>query len=134
QAFSIRRRCASGSLAESIQLIKSRRSVDVRSLHCAFANGVALRAECRSRDTIEKQQGRRLPAASIEPALSIRRRRVSDCLAASIQLIKSLRAIGVKSLHLAFATGSAARTWRRSVGALGSASSPTSLGFIRFID
>jgi hypothetical protein len=33
QAFSIRRLCAAGSLAESIQLIKSLRSIDVRSLH-----------------------------------------------------------------------------------------------------
>jgi hypothetical protein len=46
---------------------------------------------------------------SIEQAFSIRRLRVSDCLAESIQLIKSLRAIGVRSLHWAFAVGVAAR-------------------------
>ena len=44
QAFSIRLLCASGSFAESIQLIKSLRSSGVRSLHCAFAIGLAARA------------------------------------------------------------------------------------------
>src|SRR5213080_4487225 len=73
---------------------------------------------------IEKHQGRRFPAASIEQAFSILRLRVSGCLAESIQLIKSLRSIGVRSLHLAFAFGSAARALRRSVGTLGSDSSP----------
>jgi hypothetical protein len=47
----------------------------------------------------EKHQGRRFPAASIEQAFSIRRLCVSGCLAESIQLIKSLRSIGVRSLH-----------------------------------
>jgi hypothetical protein len=40
-------------LAESIQLIKSRRSIGVRSLHWALAIGVALRAVKRLNDTIE---------------------------------------------------------------------------------
>ena len=66
---------------------------------------------------------------SIEQAFSIRRRRVSGCLAESSQLMKSLRAIGVRSLHLAFATGSAASASRRSVGAPGSDSSTAGLGF-----
>jgi hypothetical protein len=48
---------------------------------------------------IEKHQGRRFPAVSIAQAFSIRRLCVSGCLAESIQLIKSLRAIGVSSLH-----------------------------------
>src|SRR6266446_4381915 len=82
---------------------------------------------------IEKHQGRRFPAISIEQAFSIRRLRVSGCLAESIQLIKSLRAIGVRSLHLAFAIGVAARALRRSVGTLGFASPPAGLGFILFI-
>jgi hypothetical protein len=50
-------------------------------------------------EPLEKHQGRRFPAASIEQAFSIRRLRVSGCLAESIQLIKSLRAIGVRSFH-----------------------------------
>jgi hypothetical protein len=48
---------------------------------------------------IEKHQGRRFPAASITQAFSIRRLCASGCLAESIQLMKSLRAIGVRSLH-----------------------------------
>src|SRR5437016_11566780 len=76
-------------------------------------------------------QGRRLPAASIEQAFSIRRLRVSGCLAESIQLIKSRRAIGVRSLHWAFAFGAAAKALPRAVGGLGSDSSPSTLGFIR---
>jgi hypothetical protein len=50
-------------------------------------------------EPLEKHQGRRFPAASIEQAFSIRCLRVSGCLAESIQLIKSRRAIGVRSLH-----------------------------------
>ena len=50
-------------------------------------------------EPLEKHQGRRFPAASIEAALSILRLRVCGCLADSIQLTKSLRAIGVRSLH-----------------------------------
>jgi hypothetical protein len=53
--------------------------------------------------------GRRFPPASIEQAFSIRRLCASGCLAESIQLIKSLRSIGVRSLHWAFALGVAAR-------------------------
>jgi hypothetical protein len=50
-------------------------------------------------EPLEKHQGRRFPAASIEQAFSIRRLCVSGCLAESIQLIKSLRSTGVRSLH-----------------------------------
>ena len=46
-----------------------------------------------------KNQGRRFPAASITQAFSIRRLCASGCLAEFIQLIKSLRSIGVRSLH-----------------------------------
>ena len=60
-------------------------------------------------EPVEKHQGRRFPAASIEQAFSIRRLCASGCLAESIQLIKSLRSIGVRSLHWAFALGVAAR-------------------------
>jgi hypothetical protein len=48
---------------------------------------------------IKKYQGRRFPTASISQAFSIRRLCASDCLAESIQLIKSLRSIGVSPLH-----------------------------------
>src|SRR5438067_7061862 len=54
-------------------------------------------------------QGRRFPAASITQVFSIRRLCASGCLAESIQLIKSLRSVGVRSLHWAFAIGVAAR-------------------------
>jgi hypothetical protein len=50
-------------------------------------------------EPLEKHQGRRFPAASIEQAFSIRRLCASGCLAESIQPIKSLRSIGVRSLH-----------------------------------
>src|SRR5260221_14496362 len=63
----------------------------------------------------------------------MRRLRVSGCLAESIQLIKSLRAIGVRSLHRAFAIGVAARALRTSVGTLGPDSSPAGFGFLLFI-
>jgi hypothetical protein len=53
----------------------------------------------RTTSGIEKHQGRRFPAASITQAFSIRRLCASGCLAESIQLIKSLRSIGVRSLH-----------------------------------
>jgi hypothetical protein len=69
----------------------------------------------------------------MEQVLSIRRLRVSNCLAESIQLIKSLRAIGVSSLHLAFAVGLAERALRRSVGTLGSDSTAADFGFILLI-
>ncbi len=75
----------------------------------------------------------RYPAASIAQAFSIRRLCASGCLAESIQLIKFLCAIGVRSLHLAFAIGVAARALRSSVGTLGSDSSPARLGFSLFI-
>jgi hypothetical protein len=50
-------------------------------------------------NNVEKHQGRRFPAASITQAFSIRRLCLSGSLAESIQLIKSLRSTGVRSLH-----------------------------------
>ncbi len=44
-------------------------------------------------------RGLRFPAASLEEMLSVLRLRVSGCFADSIQVIKSLRAIGVRPLH-----------------------------------
>src|SRR5713101_4623162 len=51
-------------------------------------------------------------------AFSIRRLRVSGCLAELIQRIQSRRAIGVISAHNACARGAAARALRRSIGTL----------------
>src|SRR5205823_4330400 len=76
---------------------------------------------------------RRFPAASIEQALSIRRLRVSSCLAESIQLIKSRRAIGVRSFHCAFDFGAAASALRRSAGTFASGSFPARLELFLFI-
>src|SRR5260370_17445886 len=71
-----------------------------------FPAGAVFGTRWASISKIEKHQGRRFPAASIEQAFSIRRLSVSGCLAESIQLIKSLRPIGVKSLHSSFSTAS----------------------------
>lgn len=57
-------------------------------------------------------------------AFSIRRLRVSGCLAELIEKIQSRRAIGVMSSHPACASGAAARALRRSIGTLISGSSP----------
>ena len=57
-------------------------------------------------------------------AFSIRRVRVSCCLAELIEKIQSRRAIGVMSSHPACASGAAARALRRSIGTLISGSSP----------
>jgi len=57
-------------------------------------------------------------------AFSIRRRRVSGCLAEVIEKIQSRRAVGVISAHDACAGGAAARAWRRSIGTLISGSAP----------
>ncbi len=57
-------------------------------------------------------------------AFSIRRLRVSGCLAEVIEKIQSRRAIGVMSSHPPCASGAAARALRRSVGTLISGSSP----------
>jgi hypothetical protein len=65
------------------------------------------------------------PAASISQAFSIRRARVSDCLAGVIQWIHSLRATSVMSDHTGRVFGAAARALRRSAGTLGSGSFPT---------
>src|SRR5215831_9714174 len=123
QTFSTRLLRISESLADSTQLAKSLRSSDVSLLHCPFAFGVSASALCRFIGTIAKQHGRRFPAASLLGILSIRRFLVSDCLAESIHVIKSLRASGVRSLHWAFAFGAAAKTSRRSAGTLTSGSS-----------
>jgi len=57
-------------------------------------------------------------------AFSIRRLRVSGCLAELIEKIQSRRAIGVMSAHPACASGAALRAFRRSAGTLISGSSP----------
>ena len=57
-------------------------------------------------------------------AFSIRRRRVSGCLAELIEKIQSRRAMGVMSSHPARATGAVASALRRSIGTLTSGSSP----------
>ncbi len=57
-------------------------------------------------------------------AFSIRRLRVSDCLAELIEKIQSRRASGVMSSHPACASGADARALRRSIGTLISGSSP----------
>ena len=71
-----------------------------------------------------KQHNRRLPDASMSQAFSIRRLRVSGCLAVLIEKIQSRRAIGVISAHDACAGGVAARALRRSIGIRSSGSSP----------
>jgi hypothetical protein len=71
-----------------------------------------------------KQHNRRFPDASMSQAFSIRRLRVSGCLAVLIEKIQSRRAIGVISAHDASAGGAAARALRRSIGTLVSGSSP----------
>ena len=71
-----------------------------------------------------KQHNRRFPDASMSQAFSIRRLRVSGCLAVLIEKIQSRRAMGVISAHAARADGAAARAWRRSIGTLASGSSP----------
>src|SRR5271169_4472751 len=65
-----------------------------------------------------KQHNRRFPEASMSHAFSIRRRRVSGCLAVLIEKTQSRRAIGVMSSHPARASGAAARALRRSIGTL----------------
>jgi hypothetical protein len=71
-----------------------------------------------------KQHNRRFPDASMSHAFSIRRLRVSGCLAELIEKIQSRRANGVMSSHPACARGAAARALRRSIGTLISDSSP----------
>src|ERR1700680_54813 len=71
-----------------------------------------------------KQHNRRFPEASMSHAFSIRRLRVSGCLAELIEKIQSRRAIGVMSSHPTCASGAAARALRRSIGTLISGSSP----------
>src|SRR5271154_635666 len=71
-----------------------------------------------------KQHSRRFPEESMSHAFSIRRLRVSGCLAELIEKIQSRRAIGVMSSHPACASGVAARALRRSNGTRTSGSSP----------
>jgi len=71
-----------------------------------------------------KQHNRRFPDASMSHAFSIRRLRVSGCLAELIEKTQSLRAIGVMSSHPACASGAASRALRKSIGTLISGSSP----------
>src|SRR5271155_4886218 len=71
-----------------------------------------------------KQHSLRFPEASMSHAFSIRRLRVSGCLAELIEKIQSRRAIGVMSSHPSCAGGAAARAMRRSIGTLISGSSP----------
>src|SRR5215469_5833066 len=61
-----------------------------------------------------KQQGRRFPFASMSQAASIRRSRVSVCLGEVTQRIHSRRAMGVISLHRAWAFPAALRAAPRS--------------------
>jgi hypothetical protein len=71
-----------------------------------------------------KQHNRRFPEASMSHAFSMRRLRVSGCLAELIEKIQSRRAMGVMSSHPAWASGAAARALRRSIGIRISGSSP----------
>jgi hypothetical protein len=71
-----------------------------------------------------KQHNRRFPEASMSHAFSIRRLRVSGCLAVLIEKIQSRRARGVMPSHPACAGGAAARASRKSAGTLISGSSP----------
>src|SRR3546814_7984195 len=59
-----------------------------------------------------KQQARRMPEASLSQAVAMRLTRVSAFLPEMIQEIKSRRAPGVMSVHVAFAAGLAARALR----------------------
>ena len=54
---------------------------------------------------LQNYSGRRFPFAIIAQALSIRRLRASRSSTASIQVIKSLFPVAVRSLHRAFAVG-----------------------------
>ena len=71
-----------------------------------------------------KQHNRRFPQASMSHAFSMRRLRVSGCLAELIEKIQSRRAMGVMSSQPACASGAAARALRRSIGTLIAGSSP----------
>jgi hypothetical protein len=71
-----------------------------------------------------KQHNRRFPEASMSQAFSMRRLRVSGCLAEVIEKIQSRRASGVMSSHPPCASGAPARALRRSIGTLISGSSP----------
>src|ERR1700722_15998633 len=71
-----------------------------------------------------KQHNRRFPEASMSHAFSMRRRRVSGCLAELIEKIQSRRAMGVMSSQPSCASGAAARPFRKSGGTRISGSSP----------
>src|SRR3989338_401392 len=65
-----------------------------------------------------QQQGLRFPSISSARVLSIRRLLVSTFLADRIQQINSLRASGVIPSHASRAAGEEMRVFRKSVGAL----------------
>src|SRR5207244_4421243 len=98
-----------GDFPGADQLLLHSGSLSIENLLHTFFNPSHPSLDCLAtsilRSEIEKHQGRRFPAASIEQAFSIRRLCASGCSAESIQLIKSLRSIGVRSLHWAFAFG-----------------------------
>ena len=100
-----------------------------RKCPCHFGNGSHIPHDFSFSFIIHftpgKQHSRRFPQASMSQAFSIRRLRVSGCLAEVIEKIQLRRAIGVMSSHPACATGAAARAFRRSAGTLSSGSSPT---------
>lgn len=73
--------------------------------------------QCSTRKA-EKHQGRRFPDASAKQAFFTRRSRVSLSFTPSIQLIKSLRASGVKSFHTAFAFGLALSAVYKFIGTI----------------
>src|SRR5580704_13794859 len=95
---------------------------------CEFGNGSHIPHEFAFSFIIHlmpgKQHNRRFPEASMSHAFSIRRLRVSGCLAELIEKIQSRRAMGVMSSHPAFASGAAARAFRKSIGTRISGSSP----------
>src|ERR1041385_1826926 len=72
-----------------------------------------------------KQHGRRFPFASMSQAFSIRRSRVSACLAELTQRTHSRRAMGVIFVHSALAFAEVLRTVKKSDGTRTSGSSPT---------
>ena len=105
-----------------------------------FGNGSHVSSDVTSESFLRQlmpgiQQGRRFPEASMSHAFSIRRLRVSSCLAETIQRIQSRRAMGVmppQRAHKACAAPECAgggpvdsRALRRSMGTLHSGSSPT---------
>lgn len=105
-----------------------------------FGNGSHVSSDVTSESFLRQlmpgiQQGRRFPDASMSHVFSIRRLRVSSCLAETIQRIQSRRAMGVMPPHRAHKAcalpgcggeGRAdSKASPRSMGTLHSGSSPT---------